>query len=156
MEVGAAGALALYNYQTAVKNSGQGSSSSGGSSAAGSTGSAQNSAIVQALASVYSSTAGSSGSASLVGGIYAATVARGGTSLPFGNAPTDPTALGGVNSYANAALSLNSALALTAYSAKQNESAAASGANSSPQSGIQTAIQSAQASLLNNSLNLFG
>ena len=52
----------------------------------------------------------------------------------------------------SAAISLDSALALTAYSAKQNEAAAKP--NPTEPSNVEKAIQSAQASLATNTLNL--
>lgn len=54
----------------------------------------------------------------------------------------------------SAAINLNSALALTAYSAKQNEGSV--NIDPTEPSKVQQAIQSAQASLFTNTLNLLG
>lgn len=152
MDVGAATALTLYNYQSALKNAGQATAQGG----------AGGSAIVQALASVSSTIgsnasggalanlAGSSALAPLMGGLYAATLANGGTSLSLGSGTSPQAASGGLNGYSSASLSLNSTLALTAYSAKQT-----AGTGTTADS-TQALIQSAQSSLAANTLNLLG
>jgi hypothetical protein len=114
MDVGAAGALSLYNYQSALKSLSQNSASSASNGALASS-NPQNSSVLQALASVYSATrdngnallpaadslssaAGASGYlAQLVSGIYSASVANGNTGVPVsGLASTDAT-LGGLD-----------------------------------------------------------
>lgn len=153
MEISTASAVSLYNYQAAVNGGGQSATVSR---------SAPNSAVLDALASAYTASAGSSSLAPLVGGIYSATLANGGTSLPFGGKSSTSTSTmfsggesAGLNGNSSAAISLNSAMALTAYSAKQTAAdTGTSGANPTSPSALETAIRSAQSTLYSNSLNL--
>jgi len=131
VDIGSASALALYNYQTTLNNYGQGttSSASTGSSTASASSStpssssstssandAQDAAVLQALASAYTSlttnsngilpapdalsaAAGTSGAlGSLVSGIYSEAAASGKTSLNLSSLSASAASVGGLNS----------------------------------------------------------
>ena len=150
MEVGAAGSLALYNYQTTLANYGQGSTSI--SSTAGS---AQNAAVLQALDSAYTGlTSGSTGGlpaadplstlagdglalGSLVQGIYATSVASGSTASLFPSLANASATAGGLDAtgasilfpssgikglegISSSAINLNASLALASYATYQS------------------------------------
>jgi hypothetical protein len=181
MDVGAAGALSQYTYQSTLKGLTQGGSSQKA---------AQGAAVLQALSSTLagtagtnallpgtdalSSLAGSGALAPLLSGIYQASTASGDASFAGsaiseahaaigqmdGSAAT--TLLSGGGSFA-AAISQGSALALTAYTAQQEgfsgtvtaaATKAASGVDLTSPAGIQTVIQSAQSSLFNSTLSM--
>jgi hypothetical protein len=182
MDISTAGALSLYNYQTAL----QGTSTS-------QTSTSQASAVYQALTSAYADetdfstgdgltdAAGTSSLASLVGGIYSAAAASGNTSAIASLSSSLTTAVGGTDASAASslvsslgtdglqgispdALSLNSTLALAAYSDAQNGltsgtlTALATSLSASTDPGdstsVQSAVQASQASATAGTLNL--
>jgi hypothetical protein len=140
VDVAAASALSLYDYQTALKNAGQ-----GGVSAPA----AQNEAVLKALSSAYaqgspggsallapadslSALAGSSSLSSLVSGIYKASLVTGNAASPISGLSSSLAGIGGLDAttasslvasagsggldgFSASALSLNATLALTAY-----------------------------------------
>jgi len=131
-----------------------------------------------------SSLAGESGVlATLVGGIHSASVANGNPSSPFPGLTTGLASVGGIDSasaatlfsggsssglggLSAAALNLNASLALASYTNNQaglptgNFAVAADAAATSPGStspaDVQSAIQSAQSSVLTSTMNLLG
>lgn len=113
MDIGAASALNLYNYQTALKNAGQ-STATNASSVSSSSSTAQSEAVLQALSSVYSGTSSVSGLFSstdslaalagtsgvlgpLVSGMYSASVASGNTSSTVAGLSASLATVGGLD-----------------------------------------------------------
>jgi hypothetical protein len=183
MEINTAGALSQYAYQSALQNA-----QAAGATPAG----AQGAAVYQALTSAFSAdgnsssgdplvdAAGASGLASLVSGIYSAAAAGGGTpiaslssALATAVGGTDATTASGLLSGLGTdgldgisadALSLNSTLALAAYTDTQNglapgtltslaQTAAASIDPTQP-SSVQAAIQASLSGSSATTLNL--
>jgi hypothetical protein len=201
MDIGVASAPALSNYQATPISYGQGatSPSASPSSSTSTAGSSQNAAVLQALASTYTSLttdangilpapdalsalAGSSGALGpLVSGIYSASVANGNTSFSLPGLSASAASVGGLNATAASilfsgtstqgsdgpfasAINLNAALALVSYSDSQNgipngtlgaaATAASAGLGLAQPTGTPNAVQSAQSSLLTDTLNL--
>ncbi len=201
MDVGAASALTLSNYQMALNSYGQGVISSlanaiGTSSA---TSGPKNTAVLQDISNIYSSLTGDANgglsaadslsssadtnvlsppesgpdSSSVTSGSAAFTASLATSSAMFGGLDSTSasilfggTGVSGSDGLSSSAINLNASVALASYTAHQNgipsgtigaaASAAAAKIDTTQPATIQNAIQSAQSSLLTNTLNIFG